>query len=148
MSEIKEILTIETFPVRHPVLRAGKPLESCHFEGDDLESTTHFGVFQENSLVGVVSIFEAKNKLFIEDSQFQIRGMAILERHQKKGFGEELVNYAEHYIRKQNGEIIWFNARINAVGFYEKLGYKITGDPFDIGDIGKHNILFKRLNQS
>ena len=37
MQNIKKISALETFPVRHPVLRAEKPIESCHFEGDDLE---------------------------------------------------------------------------------------------------------------
>ena len=145
MQNIKEIPAIETFSVRHPVLRAGKPIESCHFDGDDLETTRHFGFFQENNLIGVISIFKAQNKLFDEKSQFQIRGMAVLEDHQKKGFGETLVRHAEDYIKGQNGTMIWFNARIVAVGFYEKLGYQIIGDSFDIADVGEHYIQFKKI---
>jgi GNAT superfamily N-acetyltransferase len=145
MQNIQEISAVDTFSVRHPVLRAGKPLENCRFECDDLATTKHFGLFLENNLIGVISIFEAKNQLFDNDKQFQIRGMAVLESHQKKGFGETLVKYAERYIEKQNGYLIWFNARINAVGFYEKLGYQTTGDAFEIGDIGKHHVLFKKI---
>ncbi|HLF52147.1 GNAT family N-acetyltransferase [Flavobacterium sp.] len=145
MQNIREIPSIETFSVRHPVLRAGKPIESCHFDGDDLETTRHFGFFQENNLIGVISIFKAQNKLFDEESQFQIRGMAVLEDHQKKGFGETLVRHAENYIKGQNGAMIWFNARIVAVGFYEKLGYQIIGDSFDIADVGEHYIQFKKI---
>lgn len=145
MKNIREIAATETFSVRHPVLRQGKPIESCRFDGDDLETTHHFGIFHENGLVGVISIFEAKSKFFIEEKQFQIRGMAVLEHHQKKGFGEALVKHAEKFIQKQNGDLIWFNARILAVGFYQKLGYQIIGDPFDIGDIGQHYVLFKRV---
>ena len=132
MQNIQEIPAIETFPVRHPVLRNGKPIESCHFDGDELETTKHFGLFFENSLVGVISIFKEKNQLFVEEKQFQIRGMAVLENHQKKGFGEALVHHVEHYIEKQNGAIIWFNARIIAIGFYKRLGYQIIGDAFEI----------------
>jgi GNAT superfamily N-acetyltransferase len=143
MQYIKQIEAIETFSVRHPVLRAGKPVESCRFDGDNLESTKHFGLFLENNLIGVISLFENTNSLFTPEKQFQIRGMAVLDNQQKKGFGADLVNYAENYIREQNGKLIWFNARINAVGFYEKLGYKIIGDAFEIGDIGTHYVLFK-----
>jgi len=143
MQYIKQIEAIETFSVRHPVLRGGKPIESCHFDGDDLETTIHFGLFLENNIIGVISLFENINPLFTPEKQFQIRGMAVLENHQKKGFGADLVNYAENYIKEQNGELIWFNARINAVRFYEKLGYKIIGNAFEIGDIGTHYVLFK-----
>lgn len=143
MQHIQKITTIETFPVRHPVLRGGKPIESCRFDGDELDTTTHFGLFLNENLIGVISIFENKNSLFTNEKQFQIRGMAVLDEHQKKGFGADLVNYAEHFIKSQKGDLIWFNARINAVGFYEKLGYKIIGNAFEIEEVGAHFVLFK-----
>ncbi len=38
---IREISSQETFKVRHPVLRQGRPLEDCAFTDDDLETTIH-----------------------------------------------------------------------------------------------------------
>ena len=144
MFVIKEISAFETIIVRHPVLRFGKPIESCRFEGDDLPTTIHFGLFFENQLSAVISVFEAKNNLFLEENQFQIRGMAVLEQHQKKGFGEVLLKYCEKQIRNKMGEIIWFNARENAIGFYEKSAYQKIGGGFEIADIGIHYVLFKK----
>jgi ribosomal protein S18 acetylase RimI-like enzyme len=145
MIEIKEISAFETIIVRHPVLRFGKPIESCRFEGDDLRTTSHFGLFYENQISAVISVFEAKNILFPEEKQFQIRGMAVLEHHQKKGFGESLLKYCENQIRNKMGKIIWFNAREIAIGFYEKSVYQKIGDGFEIADIGIHYVLFKKL---
>ncbi|HLA55265.1 MAG TPA: GNAT family N-acetyltransferase [Flavobacterium sp.] len=145
MRTIKEITAAETYPVRHPVLRAGKPVESCRFEGDDKIGTKHFGVFDENELVGVASLFESASDLFDVGNQFQLRGMAVLERCQKKGFGVDLVKHAEAYARDNGGKIIWFNARIIAVPFYEKLGYRILGEPFDIADVGEHYVMYKEF---
>jgi len=143
MIEIKKITAFETIIVRHPVLRPGRPIESCHFDGDDLLSTSHFGLFLENQLAGVISAFKAQNKLFSEENQYQIRGMAVLSEFQKKGFGEALLEYCENEIRLKSGNLIWFNARETAIGFYEKSGYEILGDPFEIPDVGPHYILFK-----
>ena len=143
--EIKEISAFESIIVRHPVLRFGKPIESCRFEGDDLPTTSHFGLFYENEISAVVSVFEAKNNLFLEVNQFQIRGMAVLEQHQKKGFGEALLKYCENQIRNKMGEIIWFNARETAIGFYEKSGYQKSSDGFEIANIGIHYVLYKKL---
>ena len=145
MFEIKEITAFETIIVRHPVLRFGKPIESCRFEGDDLPTTTHFGLFFENQLSAVISVFEAKSILFFKENQFQIRGMAVLEQHQKKGFGEALLKYCEKQIRIKSGKIIWFNARETAIGFYEKSDYQKIGGGFEIADIGIHYVLFKKL---
>lgn len=140
---IKQITAISTYPVRHLVLRAGKPIESCHFDGDELQSTQHFGYFIEEQLIGVISIFEVENPIFGKQKSFQIRGMAVLTTHQKKGIGEALVLEAEAFCKKQETNIIWFNARTAAVGFYEKMGYETIGSEFEIKEVGPHFLMFK-----
>ena len=145
MHSIKEITALETFSVRQPVLRPGKSIETCHFDGDNLETTKHFGYFEGEILAGIASLFKSNSDLFQEKEQFQLRGMAVLSNFQKKGIGEKLVNHAEEDAKNRNGALIWFNAREIAVPFYEKLGYKIIGEPFDIGDIRKHFVMFKKF---
>lgn len=145
MYSIKQITSKDTFAVRLPVLRPGKPVESCVFDGDDLSTTVHFGIYQDENLAGVISIFKADTDLLTQNNQFQIRGMAVLDSHQKRGLGDRLVKAAEDYIISQNGTAIWFNAREVAVGFYNKMGYEIIGTPFTIGDIGVHHVMYRLL---
>lgn len=145
MVTLKEITALETYSVRHPVLREGKPLESCHFEGDDLQSTIHIGLYVNAALIGVVSLFKTKNAEFKSDNQFQIRGMAVLKHHQKRGYGNQLIIEAEVIANNNNCKLLWFNAREKAVGFYEKMNYKIIGEPFNVGDIGTHFVMSKKL---
>lgn len=145
MNIIKEIPSQETYAVRQPVLRQGKPIESCIFEGDDLPTTHHFGLFESENLTGIISLFKQINPIFAAENQSQIRGMAILENHQKKGYGEALVKHCENYCKSQNVDLIWFNARTAAVGFYKKMNYTAIGEPFDIKDVGEHYLMFKQL---
>lgn len=145
MTFIKEISAHEAIIVRHPVLRKEKPIETCIFDGDDLETTHHFGLFKNSNLTGIISLFVKSNPIFAEIFQVQIRGMAILESHQKKGFGEKLIMYCEKYCMSNQFDLIWFNARTAAVGFYKKLGYKIKGNPFEIPNIGEHYLMYKKI---
>lgn len=145
MTILKEITALATFPVRHPVLRNGKPIETCSFDNDDSPTTKHFGLFDNDLLKGVISVFEKENPLFTKEKQFQIRGMAVLESAQGYGFGKLLMLEAEKYCKSKNGTIIWFNARENAIGFYENMGYTINGTSFDIVGIGAHYIMYKQL---
>ncbi|MFH6935651.1 GNAT family N-acetyltransferase [Flavobacterium sp. YO12] len=145
MNIIKEIPSKETYIVRQPVLRKGKPIESCVFEGDDLETTHHFGLFQNENLTGIISLFTKSNPIFAENLQGQIRGMAILENHQKKGFGEALVKHCEDYCKQNKVDLIWFNARTAAVGFYRRMNYEVLGEPFEIKDVGEHYLMFKKI---
>ena len=146
--EIKKINSIDTYPVRHEVLRKGKPIETCQFKGDDDENTVHFGLYQNERLIGIISIFKEKNDLFSETNQFQIRGMAVLEVFQGKGFGAELVKEAENHCINLNADLIWFNARENAVPFYKKLNYIIIGDSFLIPDVGIHFAMYKKIRKN
>lgn len=145
MTTTKEITIEVVYAIRHLVLRKGKPIESCHFDGDKFTTTKHFGIEFENKIVGVVSLYELKNELFKENIQFQIRGMAILEEFHKKGFGKLLIHEVETYCKGNNADLIWFNAREKAVPFYKKSDYLILNEPFNIKDIGLHYVMFKKL---
>lgn len=147
MIDIRKISAQESFIVRHPVLRNGKPIESCYFEGDELDTTQHFGFFENDKLEGVISLFENNNPLFQDKFQAQIRGMAVLENNQGNGFGRLLVSHSEQILKAQNVNLIWFNARENAVGFYQKMGYEIIGKSFDIPGVGIHYVMWKKLGR-
>jgi GNAT superfamily N-acetyltransferase len=145
MHSIQKITSTETYPVRHIVLRAGKPIESCQFDGDELGSTHHFGYYSNNQIIGVISLFAIDNSHFITQKSFQIRGMAVLPAFQKHGVGEALVKEAEKFCTTQKAYLIWFNARTYAVGFYQKMGYEIVGSEFEIKEVGPHFLMFKKI---
>ncbi len=145
MIKIECINAEATYSIRKAVLRKGKTWSSCLFEGDNLTSTVHYGLFVNKELAGIISLFENKFGNFTNQNQLQIRGMAVLESHQKKGFGHLLVIKAEEYAKTKEMEVIWFNARETAVGFYEKLGYQIIDKSFLIEGIGSHYSMYKML---
>ena len=98
---IREIKPFETYSVRNEVLRKGKPIETCYFDGDDAETTMHFGLEHHTGIIGVVSVYQIKNKLFDDEIQFQLRGMAILETYQQKGYGALLIERAENIVLRK-----------------------------------------------
>jgi GNAT superfamily N-acetyltransferase len=143
---IKEINYLDTFLVRSPMLRQGKPIETCFFLGDDAVSTTHFGLFTENKLIGVASVFKTNNENFAQKNQLQLRGMAILVEYQSSGFGKLLLEEIFNFIKINQTELLWFNARETAVPFYEKLGCIKKGASFEIPEIGAHFLMYKYFN--
>lgn len=143
---IKKINYLDTFPVRSAVLRQGKPIETCSFLGDDAVDTTHFGLYIENNIIGIASVFKTNNKNFDIKNQFQLRGMAILEEYQSAGFGKLLLEEIFNIIESNQVELLWFNARESAVSFYEKLGCIKKGAPFEIPEIGPHFLMYKYFN--
>jgi RimJ/RimL family protein N-acetyltransferase/GNAT superfamily N-acetyltransferase len=144
---IETISAIETYSVRHPELRAGRPIEDCAFDLDNEDSTFHLGLYFKKDLIGVASFIKNNHALFAENMQYQLRGMAVLKSYQKKGLGYLLIDAGELEVAKYCS-IIWFNAREVAVNFYKRGGYKIVDKPFIIEPIGKHYLMSKQLTKT
>ncbi len=141
---VKKISAEDTIAIRHPVLRKGRPRQDCYFKGDDAPTTFHLGCFVDHQLAGVATFMQNKHEL-IEGNQIQLRGMAVLEAYQGKGLGKKILDKAEKIAISQGYTILWCNARITAVLFYEKLNYQTIGKPFRIEPIGIHYIMKKVL---
>ncbi len=54
--------------------------------------------------------------------------MVVLPEYRGKGLGEKTMREAERWMRELGFENIGVDSRVSAVGFYEKLGYRII-DP-------------------
>ncbi|HLV69222.1 MAG TPA: GNAT family N-acetyltransferase [Xanthomarina sp.] len=145
MYQIRQISAEETYSIRQAILREGKPIETCVFDGDTDEDTFHLGLFFKSDLVGIASFMNNNSSFFPEAKQYQLRGMAVLKEFQKKGLGKLLVKEGEYILTQKKVELLWFNARKIAVAFYKGNGFLITGKAINIPNIGLHYVMFKKL---
>jgi ribosomal protein S18 acetylase RimI-like enzyme len=110
--------------LRDTILR--KPL-GLSFTPEDLEKEKDnmlIGAFDDERMLGCCMLVEEQPDIV------RLRQMAVLNDLQGKGIGRALMNFAENLARDRGYKIIRMHARDNAVGFYEKVGYKIKGDKF------------------
>ncbi|MEP0263869.1 GNAT family N-acetyltransferase [Dokdonia sp.] len=142
--DLRQITSEETWPVRHPVLRKGRPLEDVYMEADEKESTFHVGMYYNENIIGVASFMKDANSIFT-GTQYRLRGMAVLPAYQKRGIAELLLKKGEKILRERKCTLLWFNSRIIAVHFYLNLGYKKIGAEFNIPLIGPHYLMKKEL---
>ncbi|REE81603.1 ribosomal protein S18 acetylase RimI-like enzyme [Lutibacter oceani] len=143
MIEVKKIKPTETYNVRLEVLRKNIPLP-YEFKGDFDENTFHIGAFKNNKLIAVSSYMKAENENF-KGTQYQLRGMATLEKFQGFGAGKLMMQKAFEILNELNIDCLWCNARVIAVNFYEKQGLQTFGEKFDIKFVGDHYVMFKYL---
>lgn len=142
---IRKISAVETYSVRHPMLRVGRPITDCIFKGDNKKKTLHLGGFIQQKLVGVCSAYQKKHAEIKADFPYQIRGMAVLSSYQKKGIGKAMMQVMESQLALQAVDMIWLNARENAMSFYQSLDYNCHGEPFEIEKIGTHYCYYKSI---
>ncbi|WP_196888779.1 GNAT family N-acetyltransferase [Aureivirga sp. CE67] len=135
---VKEITTEDTYPLRKNVLRENIPL-SFQFAEDNLETTSHFGVFEEEKLIGIVTFIQKENEYFKnQEAVFQLRAMAVDKAYQGKGVGKLFLGETLKLAKEKNIRKIWLNAREIAVPFYKSLGFSVVGDVFDVKFVGNH----------
>lgn len=132
-------------PIRHAVLRQGKPVSTCYFQGDDEATTQHWGAFENGLLIGVASVYAVTRPDATNDREYQLRGMAILPEHQGKSIGKRLLTVLENALKSNGVERIWCNARTSAAPFYRRLRYVSEGSEFEIPEVGPHWRMVKTL---
>ena len=115
---------LQMVKLRDDVLR--KPL-GLSFTPEELEEEKDnmlIAAFEDDRILGCCMLLEE------QPGVIRLRQMAVLNDLQGKGIGRALMNFAENIARDRGYRSIRMHARINAVGFYEKVGYKIKGDQF------------------
>jgi predicted GNAT family N-acyltransferase len=119
MLKIKNIQASETWDLRHRVMAPNRPFNSIKLPKDDLG--LHFGLFQEEKLISVIS-------LFINNDIAQFRKFATEISEQNKGYGSILLNHIIEESIKSNVKCLWCNARLTALRFYEKFGFEAVSE--------------------
>ena len=143
---VRSITAKETLSLRHKVLKPNLSLDECANPEDVEPSTFHLGLFFQSKLVSVASFSYQSCPLMSAGAPYRLRGMATDEKYRSQGFGTELINFAQDLLRQKRCDLIWCNARIKAIPFYENLGFRTLGNLFEIPGIGTHKVMYKILN--
>ena len=124
--------------LRNEILR--KPL-GLFFTEEELEKEKDdilMGAFEDDRLLGCC-LLSPMDKITV-----RLRQMAVSNNMQGKGVGRALMIFAENIARDLGYRKLFMHARKTARGFYEKLGYAVTGDEFMEVTI-PHHIMEKAL---
>jgi GNAT superfamily N-acetyltransferase len=142
---IRFITLEDAISIRNIVLREGKmPPGQPRFPSDDVEGIFHVGYYAGDELACVAS-FHPESYGEFKGTGYQLRGMATLEAHRGKGYGNQLLNFAIVYLRGQKANYVWCNARKKALRFYESIGFEIISDEFEVPGIGPHRVMYLKI---
>jgi predicted GNAT family N-acyltransferase len=110
--------------LREDILR--KPL-GLTFSPEELEMEKNnllIGAFEDGDILGCCMLVEE------QPGMVKLRQMAVLNVLQGKGIGRALMQFAENLARDHGYKVLTMHARKNAIGFYEKMGYIVSGEEF------------------
>lgn len=132
----------EILPLREAVIikGTGRPSE---FPGDRDVETIHFGAFadEENVCCGTFLLTD-----WFGEPAYQLRGMATAPELRGGGIGAAMLAAAERYIADNTPvRQLWCSARIGAVAFYQKAGWSIISDVYEVPNVGPHRKMCRRI---
>jgi GNAT superfamily N-acetyltransferase len=69
--------------------------------------------------------------------------MATEESLRGRGLGAQVLAGVLDHVRAHGGGLIWCNARVRAIPFYERAGFQTRGEPWDLPLIGPHIVMWR-----
>jgi len=139
MFKIEKVSPYVVYPLRHKVLRPNLPFEASCLPSDNDPNAIHFTLKNDDTILSIASLYSESLEAMPNKNAYRLRGMATEPAKRGNGFGTMVLHGAMEYLKKETDvEILWCNARVTAFGFYERMGFTILGEIFDIPNLGPH----------
>lgn len=119
MISIREAPLEDVLKMRQAVMYPAEEIDFVKL-GED-SSGRHLGLYDEERLVSVISLFEHVNEV-------QFRKFATLNELQGRGYGAKLLQFIMQWTKEHKKSRIWCNARKSATEIYKKFGMQETGE--------------------
>jgi predicted GNAT family N-acyltransferase len=147
---VERLAVRDTWPLRKRVLRPHQEGDAVVLPGDDDPRAAHVGARDEHGrIVGVATVMPEPCPWAPErDGAWRLRGMATAEGLRGAGIGREVLRAAIDHVRAQDGALVWCNARVGALAFYEREGFAVAGERYVDPELGPHVPMQRELRRS
>ena len=127
------------------------------YPGDDHPAAVHVAVRSaDDEVVSVGTLLVEDPPAWLADAPevpevptggrwWRIRGMATAEEWRNRGLGGAVLGALLGSAERQGGGIVWCNARLPAVAFYERAGFHRAGEVFEALGIGPHVVMWRMV---
>ena len=142
---VEEVTAEVTYHLRRLVLRPNGG--EIVWAGDEDPATVHLAARTvDGAVVGVVRFHPAPCPYRSgATAPWQLRGMATDPTVRGTGAGRALVEEGRSRVAARGGDLVWCDARVPVIGFYERMGFTVVSEPFDKPGIGPHVGMLKDL---
>lgn len=142
MIEVRVVPPEETAHLRQRVLRPHLTVDEVRAQGD---AAPHLAVYAGGRLVATASVRPEAMPGDEREGDWRLRGMASDPEERGRGYGATALRAALDHARAHGATRVWCNARTGAIGFYERHGFTVAGEEFDLPGSGPHYVAFVGL---
>lgn len=127
--------------LRARVLRRGWDLDRLRYDEDADPRTATFvaTVADRAEPVGTATVFPEPCRWAPErDGAWRLRAMATDDGLRGGGIGTAVLAATVAHVTDVGGRLVWCDARVAARAFYERNGFVVEGERFEVEGIGPH----------
>jgi predicted GNAT family N-acyltransferase len=141
---VEEVPAEVTYALRAAVLRPDGG--EIYWTGDDAPGTFHLAARDADGVViGVVRFSPAPCPWREATDPWQLRGMATDPAVRGGGAGRAMVEDGLARLAARGADLLWCDARVSAVGFYERMGFTVVTGEYDKPGIGPHRGMVREV---
>jgi hypothetical protein len=151
-------------PLRHAVLRTGRPWADALYELDEHPLSAHFAALPgaaSGAASGAAIVLAAGSVLpetpgwepdwpegrpEHEGLAWRVRGMATRRDLRGSGLGSRVLTSLLAHVRTNGGGLVWCTARLGALSLYERAGFAARGEPGLIAGLGAHQTMWTQVD--
>lgn len=144
-----------TYELRHAVLRPHQSVGAVALPGDDDPETTTFAVLDDaGEVVSTANIRPGAAPFDVaavagpaaaRSAGWRLRGMATRPDLRGQGLGAHALAAALGHVAARGGGLVWCNARLPALTFYERAGFQTEGESWVDPEIGPHIVMWRMI---
>lgn len=108
--------------------------EELELDADDLQAI-HVLAKVDGLSVGTARL------VAISKGQAQIGRMAVLDQYRGQGIGRQILEKLIQFAQEKGFTGLFLHSQVNAIPFYEKMGFKADGDIYDEAGIPHRNMM-------
>jgi GNAT superfamily N-acetyltransferase len=131
---VREVSLADTRPLRQAVLRPHQPVAAM--AADESPGAYAAGAFSAGALVAVGLVAPDGGR-----GSWRVRGMASAPDARGRGAGGAVLEALVAHALSHGATRLWCNARLPARSLYERAGFRVVSEEFELPDIGPHVLM-------
>ena len=159
--DVRRIPVTDSYALRGAVLRTHESFANVPFPKDNEPDTAAFGAVDCSSgiIVSVATVFREPAPFALAeagvplghrsgDATWRLIAMATLPAVQGQGIGFSVLEAIIDYVAAEQSDLLWCTARVPAVGFYERGGFRPWGSEWVMANRGPHVYMWRTLESA
>jgi len=132
--DVREVPAAATRPLRQAILRPHEPLG--RLAAGEAAGAFAVGAFRWGELIAVGIVAPDG-----EPGGWRVRGMATEPHARGVGAGSAVLAPLLRHADEHGARRVWCNARSPARAFYERAGFRVVSEEFELPQIGPHYVM-------